>query len=126
MVRRSKKLRAIEVAVTSIAIWWGIILVLPFNTFGISDSYEAMEALAPESFWGVFMIGMGFSHLLSMTYNLSRLKRFTLLIATGVWIFIASMFAIGNPMNTATGTYAIIGVLTGWLYTKVGEQKYGR
>lgn len=126
MLKRIKNFLAVEVATTSIAIWWGIILILPYDTFSEAVAYGAMSTLAPEFVWALVLLLIGFLQLYGIVRDHYSFKRFTLLFATGVWIFIATMFALGSPFNTATGTYVIIGCLTGWLYTKVGEQKHGR
>lgn len=117
-----KRFRAVEVATTSLAIWWGIILLLPFNTFVISSSYSAMAGLATETAWGIIMLAQGVIQLTSMVFRFKKIKQFSYLVATFLWFFIAAMFAVGELSNTATGTYAIIGCLTGWLYLKVGDQ----
>ena len=119
------KVRAIEVSITSLSLWWGIILILPFHTFSTSDSYAAMQQIAEENVWAVFMLLLGTVQLAGMVFDRFHLKRTGLLIATFIWFFIASMFAMGTPITTATGTYVIMGCLSGWLYMKVGEQ-FGR
>ncbi|MEC0276874.1 hypothetical protein [Peribacillus frigoritolerans] len=111
-----------EVAMTSLALWWGIILLLPYHTFPTSIAYQAMAGIANETVWGLFMLLIGSAQLLGTIHNNYQLKRVSLLAATGVWFFIASMFGISELFTTATGTYFIIGCLTGWLHMKVGAQ----
>lgn len=117
-----KRFRAVEVATTSLALWWGLILIMPFSTFGLSVSYNAMVGVADENTWAVYMLALGLLQFVSMLTNNIFLKQISLLAATGTWFFVATMFGFGNIFNTATGTYAIVAFLTGWLYTKVGGQ----
>ncbi|MGA4519263.1 hypothetical protein ACPA0F_18555 [Solibacillus silvestris] len=128
MVKHSQSFHTLKIFTTSIAIWWGVVLILPFDTFSTAVPYRAMAEIASEFYWGLLMLLMGCSHLIGITYSLKKIERASFLIATFVWIFIAAMFAFGSPPNTASGTYAIIGLLTGWLYTKVkvGENTHGR
>ena len=128
MVKHSQSFRTLKIFSTSIAMWWGVVLILPFDTFSTALSYKAMAGIAPEFYWGLLMLIMGLAHLIGITYSLKKIEKASFLIATFVWIFIAAMFTIGSPPNTASGTYALIGLLTGWLYTnvKVGENTHGR
>lgn len=84
-----------------------------------------MAGIATENQWGIAMLAIGVIQLLGMVLDNYYLKRSSLLVATGVWFFIAAMFGMGYLFTTATGTYFIIGFLTMWLHTKVGSQ-YGR
>jgi hypothetical protein len=114
--------RVLEIAVTSIALWWGVILLLPIKTFTISSSYNIMSAIANEHIWGILMLLLGAFHLLGISLNKLYIKRLSFLVATGVWFYVATLFFLGEPATTATGTYIIIGCLTGWLYVKEGDR----
>jgi hypothetical protein len=117
-----KRFRAVEVATTSLALWWGLILILPFDTFSSSSSYKAMAGIASEPCWGLFMLAIGTAQLFGMILNNYFIKRYSLLLATGIWVFISAMFGLSTFFSTASGTYFIIACLTGWLYMKVGGQ----
>lgn len=123
---------AIEVFLTSLSLWWGLALLLPVDTFGTSESYQAMSNIANEGFWSFIMFCLTMIHIFGMSFNNKQIKQIGLLIATCVWIFVGTMFGwvdvlhiISNEKSTfttASGTYILIGMLSGWLYGKVGGQ----
>ncbi|MGM7682873.1 hypothetical protein ACSVDA_12040 [Cytobacillus sp. Hm23] len=122
---KTPQIFAIEIATISLSLYWGVVLLLPWDTFKSSHSYLAMSEIGTEIEWAIFMTFIGSVQFLSMIINNYNFKRLSLIIATGVWFFVSSMFALSNPVSIAVGTYFIFGCLTGWAYLKVGELKYG-
>jgi hypothetical protein len=123
LILSKAKFRAIEVYLAALSLYWGVILILPFDTFSTSFSYDVMHQMAPEIFWGLAMVVVGLVHVLAMIRNDKTIRKIGLLLAAGQWYFIATMILLSNHFSTAWGTYYIVGCLSTWLYAKVGGQR---
>lgn len=109
----------IEVASTLMFFWWALILLVSTNTFSTSHSYDVMANLMPEWAWGLLCLHNGILQLVGMhkiDEKKHKHKKIGLLIATGFWIFVATMILLGNTATTGTGTYFLFGCLNGWVY----------
>jgi hypothetical protein len=127
IINQLHKVKAIELSLTLVALWWSIVLGLPYDTFSSSMDYDAMAGMASEGVWSLYFLCLGlvqsygmFNENIVLLYKKVNTKRLALLVSTGAWFFVASMFAIGNIATTATGVYFILGCLSAWLYVKVG------
>lgn len=77
---------------------WGVLLLIPTNTFANGHAYQAMADLAPEEVWGVVMLTLGCGQLLGFVlahygYRSDRLHRVALLAEAALFGFMAMMFA---------------------------------
>lgn len=117
------KFRAIELTLMGISLFWGIVLMVPTNTFDGSSAYNSMEQLAPESVWSGLMVIVAMFHFFGMLKDDKMVRKVGLILAAGQWYFISSMMALDASASTEWGVYFIIGVLATWLYGKVGGQK---
>lgn len=94
---------------------WGIVLLLPDNTFAANPrSYTNMMVVATEMEWGIFLLIIGTLHAVSvLMYNL-QFRIIMQILSVGTWLFIATQFWLSNPVATSnpTGTgapnYALI------------------
>jgi hypothetical protein len=117
--------KPIETCIIALSLWWAFILALPMKTFNTSPSYRIMAHIAPEQVWaGVFM-GVTIIMLLGMVYERFYFRMVGLIASAFLWIFLATMFAVGNIATTGTGTYFIVFCLTTYVIYKVGEH-HGR
>lgn len=115
-----KRFKALETGLAAYALYWGVLLLLPYNTFNTAaNSYSGMVALAPESHWGTFALLVGAAQMYGMLIAGDRLRAFFLLVAAGFWYFVFTMFMIINPFTTG-GTYIITAILCSYLFVKVG------
>lgn len=103
-------------AITAI-ISWGVVLLMPGNTFATSRTYQAV-AFAPEWFWAIVMMTFGGVQLLVLLLSLSAfltiridllrlrpIRRRISYIGVFLWGAIAAMLFISNPASTGWGTY---------------------
>ncbi|WP_145052463.1 hypothetical protein [Paenibacillus xylanexedens] len=121
-----RRLMPVELSLAFIASFWGVLLVLPFNTFATSSAYAPMSNVMPESAWGVLMLFLSGLLLYGMLSGRFLVRRYALLVATFVWLFIGSMLFFGNPASTGWGAYLNYAILSSWAYMRVGEQRHGR
>lgn len=116
--------KPIEVALIALALWWGIALSLPFDTFSLY-SYSAMAEIAPEWAWALLFYVVSVLQFFGLTYNKYQMKLLSNLISTGLWIFIATMFFVseflvaGGVVTTAFGTYLIVSFINAWVCVRI-------
>lgn len=118
---KTSKFNPVEVALMFIALWWAIILRLPFDTFS-NPAYMAMAALFPKYIWSFIAFIISSCHFTSMLIDNVILKKLSLFSIIAFFVFIAVMLFIGDLSNTGTGTYFILSGLASWIYWKVGER----
>lgn len=79
---------------------WGFVLLLPFNSFGTSKTYNLI-AFLPESFWAVFFLCFFVVQFSAVLYN--NLTWRIRAVGTGalIWAVVCSMAVGANPISTA-------------------------
>lgn len=120
------QIKAIEVAIVGALLWWAFILSVPIlSTFESAKAYKAMSNIASEEVWsGIFLV-VAVVNLYGMIFENYKVRQGGLIISTGLWIFIAAMFAVSDMATTNTGIYFIVACLNAFVVYKVGEQ-HGR
>ncbi len=121
-----QQFRAIEVSLTSLLFWWAIVLLLPYDTFGSSEGYHSMASIASEETWGFAILAIAIINLIGLAKGHQKIRMIGLLLAMGLWVFVAMMFALSNVIVVTTGTYIIVAALNGYVFVKVGECNDGR
>lgn len=121
-IKALHQIKAIETAIITALLWWAFILFIPLNTFASAKAYSAMAGIASEEVWAVVFFIIAILCLYGMIYDSYRIRQIGLILSTGIWIFIASMFAISDIATTSTGIYFIVACLNAYVVYKVGEQ----
>jgi hypothetical protein len=103
------RIRALEAFSGTLALYWGILLLLPFDTFGASPSYAMMAALGSEAWWGCVFLLIGSSQWLSIT-RCRWLRALSFHLAIIGWGFACVMFSVSNPITHAPGIYGLLAV----------------
>ncbi|UOE58215.1 hypothetical protein [Cytobacillus oceanisediminis] len=118
--------RIIELYHIGLALWWGLCLVFPFNTFKYS-AYAAMANLAPEAAWGAFALFIACGQTLMLFGKFKKLQPIGLAIASFFWTFIACMFLVNDlntgQFSTGSGTYLLVSLMIFWLSSSNGGGK---
>lgn len=95
-----------------IKIAWGIVLILPDDTFAANQkSYAGMMAIATENQWAVFLLIIGVLHTTSVLMTNINFRVSMQTISVGTWLFIASQFWLSNPIGTGKITYGIAAII---------------
>jgi hypothetical protein len=116
-----KKFKALETGLACYALIWGMIVIMPPQTFK-NPLYSAFLSIAPENIWGIFALVVGTIQLGSMLIcNHLLLRKLFLLIAAGFWYFVFTAFMMSEPFSTGA-TYLVTAILTSYVFVKVGEQ----
>ncbi len=93
-----------------IKIVWGFVFLLPASTFNSTRTYDAMSSIASENVWGTALCMIGILHLASI-FSFQLLARIIMqIISIAVWLFMSTMFAIGNPVGAGVWIYGIAAI----------------
>lgn len=117
------QVKAIEVAIIASLMWWAFILFIPLETFDSAPAYKAMANIAREEVWSIVFLIVALINLYGMICEDFKFRQAGLIISTGLWIFVATMFAISDIATTGTGIYFIVACLNAFVVYKVGEQR---
>lgn len=98
----------LESLLGSLALAWGLHLLLPLDTFHSSVAYLAMHEVAPEWAWGLATAVLGGAQIATSRFGTLRARQRAATISSAVWGFIATAFFVGSPASTAVATYSII------------------
>lgn len=101
---------------------WGFFLLLPFNTFSTSGSFNILGSIAPEFGWGMFVFIGGLLHVISISRNDIYWRRDLNMILYLVWLFFAINFIQANPYGTGTIIYPMIFIGKAWVYLRISQQ----
>lgn len=119
------KFKPIETFLIAHMMTFGIVLLLPNNTFD-SPLYKNMAFIAKEEYWGILCVLIALFQLLSMMLDKKRMKIISLSATTFIWSSIGTMFLVEGITRGvfSTGvTYLVIAILSLWLSYKIGRQE---
>ena len=102
-----------------LAVVFGSVLLMPWDTFGSALGYRAMAQLAPEWAWGAYFALLGLTQLHSVIADWYRLRRWTLFLLTLSWFFVAFMLAWASLYTNGPYTYAVIACSSAWAYWRL-------
>lgn len=133
--------KPIEVTLIALALWWALVLVLPWDVFSNSPSFRTMADLFPETVWACIAFAIGAVNLYGMLFKRFYARVLGLSMASGFWISVSVSLAYSYYTDTdanlfidimkavfsttGTGTYFIIATVSAWVSRKVAEQ-HGR
>lgn len=113
---------AIHAALTAVMAWLALVLALPGDTFGSSRSFSFMQRLGTEDAWAVaFGLVAGFG-LIGLRAVATWWRLASVLVLSTAHGVVAICFALGNPLTTATGTYAVLALLGYYLAWRRGDE----
>ena len=104
---------------------WGAWLLMPWvDTFESSIIYNALAIAAPETVWGIAMVGVGFGQVYHSLHPIRRGAMLSSMAAVAIWTFIASAFLVSARLTTAIPVYVWVATWNGWLVYRVrGERE---
>lgn len=107
--------RIIEAFSGMLAWYWGILLLLPFDTFGAGRSYIVMQQIATEEAWGVFYCIIGLIQSIAMCGNVYYLRFPASLLAVIGWSAASMMVGLANPVGHGLAIYGLLALANGWV-----------
>lgn len=118
----NKRFKTIELLLSLETLYLSVILLLPFDTFSLSKSYDAFRGVATETQWGYIIGGVFLLQFGGMALERPQIRLIGLLCATGLYFAMGTMFILTGAMSTAWGTYYILGLITATLHLMVAVQ----
>lgn len=85
---------------------WGVVFLLPQATFASAISYKYMAQIADERAWGLSLFAFGILHINAIFSRNLYFRIAMQTISIAVWLFIATMFALANPLGTGMWVYS--------------------
>lgn len=108
---------------------WGLWLISPFwDVLTTASLYQAMEALAPESFWGAVAIASGALIMRGALKPSAENLEIGALTGFFHWFIIGIMYLVGDWMNTGGITALTFAIYCGivWVNIKVNRDYFGK
>ena len=102
-----------------LAVSWGLLLILPIDTFGSTKNYTTMEVLAPEMVWAALMFAVGLIQVAAVIYGKVKARKIPAMMSTMLWIFITFMFVSANPASASIAAYAVVSLFSIWTYLRL-------
>jgi hypothetical protein len=88
--------RAIDLTAALVLATWGLLLLLPMSTFG-GTGYAAFRVVGlSEAGWGLVFLAVALVISAGLAWQHTRLRMVGLVLAMGVFAFIATMFLVSN------------------------------
>ncbi|MFD8618256.1 hypothetical protein [Streptomyces sp. NPDC059513] len=87
---------------------WGLVLLVPFGTFGNNNLAQYMSAIAPEPVWGMVAILAGLVMGIGTLKKKRRVVKVGLMTGFLVWGFVFLTYFISLPYSTAVVTSGFI------------------
>jgi hypothetical protein len=116
-------IKAIELSLIAAALWWSFILAMPIETFSTSVAYKAMAGIASEEVWSGIFLTVALLNIYGLIVEKYLIRTISLVISSGLWVFVSAMFAMSSLATTGTGIYFIVACLNAFVVYKVGEQR---
>ena len=89
---------------------WGLWLLIPFfDTFESGKVFMIMQKIAPESVWGIVIVSIAALHFYYLRYR--KFYLVSKLLSAGIWICIATAFALANINSPGSITFVSIAVM---------------
>lgn len=102
----------------SIAAWFGLWLLLPNNTFGVTPAFEVLSRLIPENALGFGMLLMGVAQMFCTLSQQKLVTRLFALVAVFVWSLISYSIWISALPTTASVTYPHLVLLNAIIFVR--------
>ena len=103
---------------------WGVVLLLPFQTFQTSNSFPILAEVAPEWLMGLVFFLLGLTQIYSMLRPEWKIHRVTTFIACLIWAFVSVGLFIANPTGTSSAIYPFIVGGYIWVFARMGVVKH--
>jgi hypothetical protein len=93
---------------------WGGMLLLPSDTFSVSQGYSLLATVAPEYVFGLVFLLAGLLYLHALIIANHIWQRRTAIVLLFLWSLVALAFAIAAPASAAWPLFVGLATLFGW------------
>lgn len=101
-----------------ISLWWGILLLLPFDTFDSARSYNFIRII-PENAWGIIALLIGAMQITGTLTHDKKLRKTGTLSAAIFWVLVGAALFLGNKLGTGVVAYAGLSLLCRMLHLEI-------
>ena len=100
------------------AFTFGVWLLLPFQTFTSTSSYEIMQRLASEWIWGMAAASIGAVQIVSVVWMFAWGRKWDSLLATFFWSVIGITFLLSNWSSTGGALFSLMALIEGFIHIR--------
>lgn len=107
--------------INGLALLWWCWSLLPSQhaVFGHFIAFDDMARVASQRTWGGATLLLLVALVTTTAIGNRRAQMGVLVCCTALWAFIAAMLYVTSPINTGTGVYAALAILTGRRYARL-------
>lgn len=91
---------------------WGAWLLMPADSYAVSEAFDFMEKVAPEWVWGLVMLVGGSVVISGVRASEPKLTWIGCWVAAVCFTVLTAAFAFGSLFSTATIVYGVLAVRT--------------
>ncbi len=114
-VIRSSSTRGLELQNGAAALLCGVVLLLPPSTFATSPGYRLFDA-APESVWGLSLLGAGAAQVAAALHDLVLLRRVSVVLLSVLFATIGFGILWANPVSAVAPVMVVLAVGQAWAF----------
>lgn len=100
---------------------WGIVLLVPWQTFPTTPAYALLAEIASEENWGLLALAVSSTQFAGLTNNWYifgyQLRVSSQFLTASLWLVVGILFFLGNPKGHAAAIYTLMGMFS--LYTGI-------
>jgi len=115
---------SIEVVLALESILLGVWLLLPFDTFGSSATFNSLRMWPGEVATGLFVLATGLARTFGLATRSIRTRQIAAIYGLFVWSYIDYSFAESNIVATGVVTYFLFVVLSIWILSSLSWKIY--
>jgi hypothetical protein len=113
------QLRYIEYLLASISAWWGIWLLMPWQSFASTPTFAFAHRVAPEWAWGTVVTTGGMLLFTGLLMVSRPIRRAALMLLSLTWLSVWVALTVGNWQSTATIIYVHMAVMCAFAYLRL-------
>jgi len=124
-----RRVSIFEAYSASLMATWGIVLIVPWDTFSTTPAYSVLARIANEEQWGLLALALAGVQVAGMQSNWYifgyEMRISTLLVAACAWVAIGVLFGLGNPRGHAVVIYLLSGAACFWQAYQLHRERRG-
>lgn len=103
-----------------VGVLWGLWVANPYAATFVLPSYAAfLSSGIPEWIWGLGYVVLGLATIIAALSKIHNLRLATIFMNILAWMFIAVMFIMAAPANTAFPIYITLSIFAIWLHIRL-------
>jgi hypothetical protein len=97
----------------------GLWLLLPWQTFAMSDSYDSIRII-PEWIWGTFLLTVGLLHIAALHSGHRTWRKWAALVGFLIWSCFGLVLGWANPAAIGWMLFLSVGASLMWASIRLG------